>query len=566
MLILIVLLILSGCDNATDESEVILEANNDDSVEYEPEYGGELALPVTNVNGLNPLTVTNSSYYYFSKLIFEGLFEFDENFNIVNQLAEDYSFKGNNTISIKLKDNVFWHDGERFTSDDVAFTINTIKYASNETAYKKMWNSFIGNYNYSNINKIINVKVIDELNIDIEFDSDFNNKLEILTFPIVPKHRFVKETENKESYERALAQENYIPIGTGPYEFVDYEKFKTIDLKCYENYREGRPYIDKITGKILDDKELALTSFEAGQVDLALSDESDWEKFDQNNRVRIVEYISQYYEFLGFNFGSDTINKYGNGLRKAIAYGIDRQAIVENVYLGHATQTDLPIHPNSWLISDNSNVYGYSPDKAKGELEKVGLKDLDNDGFYEDEKGNDVTLKLITNSYNLSRLKTADMIVKNLNDIGLKVIKYYPEDVPENLTEDLIEKQWTEVKEKILGNDYDIALLGWSLSPVPELTFAFHSSRINSNTNFIKYSNEVMDNALLEASKASGKQEKLKAYEKLQGIILKELPYVSLFFRNTALVIDSKVKGDIDPTYYDLYRNIESWYIPKDFQ
>lgn len=564
--LLVILLLLTGCggDDSNPIDEAFQEESNESS-KYEPEYGGQIILPVTKINSLNPLTVNNESYFYFSKLIFEGLFEFDENFQVKNELVEDYTFKSHNIVSIKLKDNVYWHDGEKLKAEDIAFTINTIKYASNEIGYKKMWKVFAGSHNYSNINNIIYAKVIDDSNIEIEFNEGVVNKLEMLTFPIIPRHRFVSGVESVQAYKKALEEDNYIPIGTGPYKFVNYEKNKSIELVANENYRNKRPYIDKIIGKILEDEELALTAFETGQVDLAMSVGFDWEKFDQNNNVKIVEFISQGYEFLGFNFSKEIINKYGATLRKAIAYGIDRQSIIEDILLGHATQSDLPIHPNSWVLSDNSNIYGFNIEKAKEELEKIGWNDVDADGFYEDENGKDITLRLTTNSYNPLRLKIADLIIEDLNQLGIHVVKDYPDNIPDNITEEMVAQQWEMLKAKITSGDFDIVLLGWDLSPVPELSFAFHSSEIKTNNNFIKYSSETMDNALDQLAN-SDESNKLISYEKVQSIILEDLPYISLFFKNRALLINSKIKGKVDPTFYNLYRNIEEWYIPKNLQ
>lgn len=557
---------ITGCEGNIEETKESFEANESDVYEYDPEYGGEIVLPITNTNSLNPLIVSNKSYYYFSKLIFESLFEYDENFNIVNQLVESYSFKDNNTISIKLKDNVLWHDGEKLTAYDVAFTINTIKYSNEDSTYKKLWKSYIGNFNGADINNIMRPIVIDELNLDIVFGFSFSHQLDVLTFPIIPRHVFVDNIENTKSYEKALAVENYVPIGTGPYKFVNYEKYKKIQLESNKSYRNGRPYIDTITGMILEDEELALVSFETGQIDLAFSVGVDWEKFDQNSQINIIEYVSQGYEFLGFNFSNEVFSKYGQGLRRAIAYGIDRQAIIENVYLGHATQIDVPIHPNSWILSEESNIYGYNIDMAKKELQNMGWKDIDLDGYYEDEEGNDVILTLTTNSFNDLRLKTAENIVENLKKVGIQVVKTYTEKIPDNLTEEMKENQWIELNEALEKGDFDMVLLGWNLSPVPELSFAFHSSQIESNSNFIRYSNEEMDSALLEAYIASNVEKKFEAYQDVQRLFLEELPYISLFFRNEALLLDSKIKGNIDPTFYDLYRNIEQWYIPKDLQ
>jgi len=548
------LILLTGCNIVENigQAEETSQDESDSLTEYEPEYGGHIVLPITKVDSLNPLTVNNESYFYFSKLIFESLFDFDKNFQVVKELVEDYAFKGDNVIIIRLKDNVYWHDGEELKAEDVAFTINTIKYANNETVYKKMWKEFVGSYNYSNLNKIVDVKVIGDLNIEITFDNRVVNKLEILTFPIIPRHRFVDSVENVQAYQRALNKENYIPIGTGPYKFVSFQKSKSIELVYNENYRNGRPYIEKITGRIFRDKNLILTAFEAGQVDVAISDELDWDKFRENTSVRIVEFVSRECEFLGFNYRKEFFNKYGAILRKAIAYGIDRQAIIENVFLGHATQSDLPIHPDSWVLSGSSNIYGFNMDKARQELEKMGWQDIDADGYYEDENGKDVILRLITNSYNPFRKETADLIVENLNQLGIHVIKDYPESIPNNLTEKDMSEQWNRVNEKISKGDYEIVLSGWILSPVPELTFTFNYG----------YNNEVMDNALNQLNN-SNEEDKLRAYEKVQSIILQDLPYISLFFKNQALLINNRIKGDIDPTFYDIYRNIEEWYIPS---
>ena len=99
----------------------------------------------------------------------------------------------------------------------------------------------------------------------------------------------------------------------------------------------------------------------------------------------------------------------------------------------------------------------------------------------------------------------------------------------------------------------------------------YNKKRLNKNNKiylcliFFYYNNIFL--ALLENTFSNGnREEKKKEYEKLQKLIVKDLPYISLFFKNKAIIVDGKVKGDIDPTFYDIYRNIEKWYIPKDFQ
>lgn len=536
--------------------------------EYNPVKGGQVVIPLTNFNTLNPLMTENSSYYFLSKLIFESLFEFDNNLNITNQLAESYNIKDDGrTIEVKLKDNVFWHDGEKLKPEDVVFTINTIKYANIDSTYKQMISNVIGSASPSDIRRIMEVTIAGDNEIVITFDRAFSNNLEVLTFPIIPKHVFASGKGGNNDYIKALETNDYKPVGTGPFKFEIYEKMKEIKLSANDNFRDGRPYIDEILGRVLESEEDILTAFETGQINMATTVGVDWDKYSQNSRIRAIEFVSGNYEFLGFNFGKELFaGEKGEGLRRAIAYGIDRQSIIQKLYLGHGTQIDVPVHPDSWLLSEKANTYGYNLDLAKQELKKVGWQDTNNDGMLEDENGQNISLKILTNSYNLIRLKTAEMIKDDLKKLGINVSIYPENNKKDDTTIEDIEEQWAEVNQLIAAGDYDIALLGWQLSVIPDLSFAFHSSQIPYNTNFIKYSNPDMDQLLENVFLKTSREEKAKAYDELQGFIVQDLPYISLFFKNKALLIDSKIIGDLNPAFFNPYKGIEKCYIPKELQ
>ena len=256
----------------------------------------------------------------------------------------------------------------------------------------------------------------------------------------------------------------------------------------------------------------------------------------------------------------------GRTLRKAIAYGIDRQAIIQNLYLGHGTQIDVPIHPDSWLISDKANTYGYNFELAKRDIDKLGWADIDEDGILEDEEGNKISLNLLTNTYNLMRLRTAEFIKEDLEKLGIGVNIIPVKEKTDDITVEDIEVQWEEINNHLLSGDFDMVLLGWQLSIIPDLSFAFHSSQIDYNTNFIRYSNETMDQLLETTFLDGNRQNKTVNYDKLQSHIVEDLPYISLFFKNKALLIDSKIIGDLDPTFFNPYRGIERAYIPKELQ
>lgn len=572
VIIMAIIVLISGCnasDNFTEDNPNSNIDINNDELDKGPEFGGELNVPITYYDTINPLITKSRSVYYFDKLLYESLFELDNNFDVKMVLAKGYDIEDEgHKIKITLRDDVYWHDGEKFTSKDVKFTIDTIKYASLESKYKNMIYSIFKTSKPSDLQHILNVNIIDEYNLEIISDRSNSNIIESLTFPILPRHEFVEEDGNeKDYYDKALDSKNFIPIGTGPYELVKINNLKNIMLKVNENWWKGKPYIEKITGILIDDELLANTSFESGLIDLTSTVGVDWEKYMENKNVKIYEFVSQDYEFIGFNFKKDIFKgSKGKELRKAIAYGINRKSIIENVYLGHATQIDVPISPNSWLISEKSNYYGYNADKAKELLEGAGWKDIDDDGILEDENGNDLVLNLTTNSFNQLRAMTADAIVDDLKKIGIKVIKDYAANDNAEISEEIKEEQWDDLTRKINTGDFDMVLLGWQLSPVTDLSFAFHSSQIPYGTNFISYVNEDMDRLILEAFESNNREEKLKKYKEIQDLIVEELPYFSLFFKNNSILVNNRVKGEIDPNIINIYNNIENYYIPKAYQ
>ncbi len=564
IIILIVLFTITACstDNIDEEIKVNYEEEN---IVYEPIKGGQIVLPLTNLSTLNPLMTENISYYHFGKLIFEGLFQIGNNLNVIPQLAEDYSITDEGkTIVVKLKKGVSWHDGSEFTSKDVGFTISTLKYGNETSSYYNMFQATDDIFSLSGMSIITDFNIIDDYTIEIYFKDGASNNLELLTFPIIPQHVF---SESKNTFASALELENYVPIGTGPYKFVGYEKFKNVSLTAFSSYRDGEPYITNIDGKVLEDDKLIVTAFETGQLSMANSLGVDWDKYKSNNRIKIVEYISNNYEFIGFNFEKEIFQEEsGLAIRKAINYGIDRQAIISKIYLGHASQIDVPIHPDSWLLTDDANTYGYSIEKAKEVLNQAKWLDRDNDGILENENGEKLTIKILTNGNNQLRLNTTNMLVDDLKKLGFEVIKDYGETYFQSPSEESISTQWEVIERKISEGEFDLVVLGWEMAIIPNYSSMFHSLDTELGDNFIRYRNEKMDELLLNIHSATNREYKKRAYSYLQEFMVNELPYISLFYKNRALLVDTRIQGDLNPTFFNPYNGLENCFIPQDLR
>lgn len=530
---LMISFLFGGC--ITEEGEQVdLEEGE---LNYLISESGTVALPLTRYNTLNPLINNNESYFYFSKLIFEGLFDFDQNLKPIPRLVSDYKIDKDGKVIIKLREDVLWHDGEKFSSGDVKFTIDALRYGD-KNIYSDLTSSSV------NINNITYVNIIDEYNLEISFERTSPNMLGRLTFPIVPEHMF-------NHFSMAL-QEDFDPVGTGPFKFSSASRSKDIELVANEDYRFNKPKIDKVIGKVLED-DLLLTSFEAGQIDITTTSQVDWDKYKQNNSIDVIEFISANYEFLGFNFKNGIISgDKGQAIRKAIIYGIDRQNIIKNIYLGHASQVDVPIHPESWVLADGINTYGYDPNTSKKHLQNAGFKDWDGDGILEDTEGNKLKFRYLTNPSNVYRKRTAELIKEDLNEIGIELILDYSIPNNEEYSSETKDLEWSVVNQRIENSDFDIVQLGLNMSVIPDIGQFFHT---NGNNNFINYANEELDSLITNYESENNNS---RASEKLQKYVVDELPIISLFYNNEAILINSKIIGELNPTHYNPYNGLEN--------
>lgn len=527
ILILVLILTLVACSPQLPAEEPI-----DEEIvgNYLPAEGGSLSLTVTRFTNLNPLFNGNRSLNQLHNLVYQGLLKFNDEMEVQPALAEKWELsQDGQSIDFTLRSDVKWHDGQAFTPEDVIFTYQVIK-----GNLKEIKNPSV--YNIS-MKHISDMKLLSENTIRVTFTRPFSNGLEVMTFPILPKHLFQgKDVE-------LLIGEDFPLIGTGPYKLGDQQKTNQIILIKNSEFWGDKPYIDEIVINIVPDRAAQLSLFENEDIDIAEPTTIDWGKYTDHKNIRVFEYISNLYEFMGFNFRNPILQDIN--VRRAVAYAIDRHKLINNAYMGHGTVVDVPVFPQSWLYNQDSLQYGYDTAKAKQSLEASGYH-LREDNVRSNEEGQALKLRLITNNDNPLRERTAYFIKEELAVVGIEV------------EVDLLD--WEDLNTRLNSDSYDIILGGWELSIAQDLAFAFHSDHIG-NTNFIAYNNEEMNLLLEDAFRATNRFDKAAKYAELQQHISKELPYFSLFFQNRAMLIKKRVNGDFDPLINNIFNGAEGWFV-----
>lgn len=527
ILVLMLMTALTGCKPHIEHPE------EQPVVEEDPVKGGKVVFAGIEPKTFNPIMNTERDSYYFLKLVFEGLVDYDKELKIKSALAEDWSVSEiGNSCTFNLRKDAVWHDGTPVTSRDVIFTLEYLKALEDANSLYT-----------ANIARVIYFEALGDHSIKVVFDQWFNGALDIMTFPVLPSHLY----NSPQDLANSLAE--FVMVGTGPYKLKEHQPYKFLGLELNPDWWGGQPYISEIEMQFVTDENTALTSFKTGQVDLAVATYPDWERYREGGKAYIKDFTSNKLDFMGLNFTKPIFQD--SALRKAIQYGIDRKKIVEKVYLKHAVIVDTPIPPHTWLCSDEPVSYSYDLETAQSILAEAGWADRDNDGLLEKEIDgvkHDLVFSLMVNSDNPKRFEAAQMIRDHLKALGMSV--------------ELEEHTWEELLKRVTRKEFDAVILGWNLANYLDLSFAFHSSQIEKGSNYISYNSQEMDNLLQQDFRATDQNRKQTSAD-LQKFIAEELPYNSLYFKKAALLVKSRVRGGVEPGEHNIFLDIQKWYIPE---
>jgi len=535
-LIGLLLFMVAGCNKKETEkieSDSIVEESGTtttDGVKEEqekevvPSFGGTLNVASHPIKTLDPLQNNRQSVLQFLGLIYEPLFDLDTSLKPVANLIATYSFDASGKeLTLTLKKDINFHNDTPLTSKDVAYTISQIKEIE-QSPYKHQ------------VQFIKRVRIIDEQQLIIYYDKGYSFILNDLSFPIVSS-----------DYRESDTYDPLKPMGTGPYKFKNYQQMQFIDLTANLNWHAGKVMVETIHNIILQAGESFETLFDQHLIDVMHTNKFDWLKYSENEDQRIETFLSSYYDFIGFNFDNPLLKR--KEVRQAMAYAINRQTLSLDYFINHIKLVDAPILPNTWFTGTSEAFYTYDLTKAKSLL-PIDLKDGDTDGFIdtvdlvESDKYNKIVLKMIVNQNQPIRVSTATYLANSFKSLGIFVE---------------VEVLETELYYKrIQAGDYDLIYGGWKLSQVPDYVALFDTF---GEQNFIHYSNENMDIVLEDIVGSSSEEKLIKNVSEFKQMIIEDLPYISLYFLEGAVITHKNVYGTFDTTTENYYRSIENIYV-----
>jgi len=307
---------------------------------------------------INPVYGSSDADRDIIELVFSGLMKYNDEGEIVPDLAQEYKvLEGGKVYEFKLKDNIFWSDGEKITSDDVVFTVKTIQNPEIKSPFFADW---LG----------VEVEKIDSQRVKFKLKSPYGPFLERATLKIIPKHIW-KDVSAKNF---PLVSFNLEPVGSGPYQFLnlsrnDKGQVSSLDLVANRKYYGGVPHISQISFRFFDSQDDLIKAINSGQVSggvltkpVKITNEDKWNKF----RFLLPRYFAVFFNPQKAKFFSD------KQVRKALNWATDKKEILEKVIDNQGEVVNSPLLPHIYGFKSPSTTYSFDLEKAKTILTSAG--------------------------------------------------------------------------------------------------------------------------------------------------------------------------------------------------
>lgn len=375
-----------------------------------PSYGGTLVWGVhTRPTIMNPLLTTHSVSMALLDLIFNKLVRINTRGEIEPDLAErwEISADGRN-YTFYLRRGVQFHDGVECTAEDVKFTFEKLRDIGLDSPFRHTYE------------KIEDIELLDRYTVLIRLKQPSVAFIYRLVKEIVPRHILGNGDIRQHSFNRR-------PVGTGPFRFEAWTEDDRITLQYNPAYYEGRPYLDTIEVRTYPDLESLWTGLMRQEVDYAgFISRENYEVAKKDPAFRTHTVPADGYYVLFYNL-TDTF-KLNQLIREAIAYGINREALIQKIAGGYGMVCHGPFHEELIKLPSGHRQSEYNPVKSKALIEKAGWEDTNNDGIFS-KGGKELQLNLLVDKRDSVYMRMAMLIRQQLQEIGvkLKVLDYADE-------------------------------------------------------------------------------------------------------------------------------------------
>jgi peptide/nickel transport system substrate-binding protein len=436
-------------------------------------------------------------------LIYDTLFLHPYTEEPIPWLATEASANADATTwTVKLRDDVTWHDGEEFTAEDVAFTYD----------YYRDGPPNRYTHHASDVPVVESAEALDATTVEFTCERPCPT-LDLVTLadlPILPRHIW-EDVEDPQTYTE-------LPVGTGPYKLAEYMEDRSYRFEANEDYFLGPPAVREIEMPIVPDPQSTFLALQNGQVQTATRPAPP-ELQERIGGARDVETVEgKRFSSIFFRFNAERPPLDQPEFRRALDMAINRQALVDTVLLGRGRPGSPSfMHPDSrWFEPQEA---AFDPEQAGAVLDETGITDSDGDGTREYE-GEPVSLSVIVPANDPLQIRTAEIVAQQLREVGIELR-------PESLDPGTLSQRQNAL-------DFELA----SFQGVPHL-LGDPTQMIESLASLLFYSNPEYEGLREEWFEAPTVEQQDETLREIQRLFAEDPPAFTLYYPDTTYAYNS---------------------------
>jgi peptide/nickel transport system substrate-binding protein len=447
------------------------------------------------------------------------------------RLATSWEFSADNrTITFHLRPDARWSDGVPITAEDVRFTFTAQKSPQVDWTDMEL-KDFIQD-----------VQVVDPLTVRFLYSHAYPYQLmDANDGHIVPAHAFGRvpfERWRTADFEPGL-------VTGGPFRLASHTRQQTIILDREPRYWGApRPYLDRLVFRVLPDIGSQLGQLVSGEIQLVpVVPPQQAARVRESPDLRLVAFPSRTHGLILWNNRNPLFGD--RRVRRALTCAINRKALADTVFHGHARVCNGPVLSSMWAYDQALPQLPYDPKTAGQLLAEAGWRPSGRDGALE-RSGKPFAFDLLYPAGNTMRQEMALLIQADLARQGVVVRP--------------VQVEFTALIARLEGGDFEAVIWAWTEATKVDLTALWATPGANGGTdNYLGYSDPELDRLIAAAREESDLGKAKALLDRAQELIVRDQPATFLYEADQLVGVSRHVRG-ADINAASVFFNVPDWY------